>query len=78
MQDKNTPVTVNGRNYFNEVDLGKMIGLLNQGYKIQIYIDCIGHTRTETETARYVKALEEEFGDRLQVESGFSNIYYLQ
>ena len=56
---------INGKNYFNEGSLQEMIEELEKGETIRIYIDCIGHTRTEIETANYVEALKEKFGSRL-------------
>lgn len=60
---------INGRNYFNEKSLSEMCERLENGEKISIYIDCIGHTRTQNETAAYVRALKERYGDRLQADS---------
>ena len=65
---------VNGKNYFNGSSLNEMIERLESGETIGIYIDCIGHTRTAIETANYVKALKEKFGDSL-VSDNTSNWY---
>lgn len=56
---------VNGSNYYNEESLQEMCKLLEAGEEIEIYIDCIGHSRTEWETRNYVKALEQKYGNRL-------------
>lgn len=70
---------VNGSNYYNEKSLEEMIDLLEQGMKISIYIDCIGHTRTIMEEANYVDALKERYGNRLvkSIEGHWTNYYYL-
>lgn len=60
---------INGKNYFNEESLNEMIQRLETGETIGIYIDCIGHTRTAMETAAYVKALKNHFGDRLVIDT---------
>lgn len=58
---------VNCKNYFNEESLAELEKILETGDGVGIYIDCIGHTRTEMETARYVHALRAKYGDRLAV-----------
>lgn len=70
---------VNGKNYFNEKSLAEMIERLQQGRKITIYIDCIGHTRTAIETQNYEEALKEKFGDKLvkSKENHWEDYYYL-
>lgn len=60
---------VNGTNSFNIESLNDMIYLLESGEEIGIYIDCIGHTRNYIETNRYVNALHEVFGDKLDVDN---------
>lgn len=60
---------VNGKNYFNEKSLQEMIAELESGATIGIYIDCIGHTRTDYETSLYVNALQEKFGKRLVIDT---------
>ena len=71
--------TVDGKNYFNDKSLAEMINLLDQGKKISIYINCIGHTRTAIEESNYVDALKEKYGKRLiaSTEGHFTNYYYL-
>lgn len=71
---------VNGRNYFNEKSLKEMCERLENGETISIYIDCIGHTRTQSETAAYVRALKERYGDRLQADdkTAFNTLYSLK
>ena len=60
---------VNGKNYFNEESLKEMCERLERGETIGIYIDCIGHTRTHNETASYVRALREKYGNRLNIDT---------
>ena len=60
---------VNGKNYFNEESFAEMCERLENGETIGIYIDCIGHTRDRIETAAYVRALKEKYGDKLIVDT---------
>lgn len=57
--------TINGSNYFNQKSLDQMIQALEQGEVINIYIDCIGHTRAEIEEWHYKTALQNKYGDKL-------------
>lgn len=36
---------MSGSNYFKQDNLEEMIDTLDNGEKIEVYIDCIGHTR---------------------------------
>ena len=71
---------VNGKNYFNEKSFAEMCERLENGETIGIYIDCIGHTRAQNETAAYVRALKERYGDKLQADSkaAFTTLYSLK
>ena len=60
---------VNGKNYFNEESLKEMCERLETGETIGIYIDCIGHARNQMETAAYVRALKDKYGDKLIVDT---------
>ena len=60
---------VNGKNYFNEESLNKMCEKLEKGETIGIYIDCIGHTRNQMETAAYVRALQDKYVDNLIIDT---------
>lgn len=76
-------VWVSGSNTFNEKDFNKMIELLDAGNAINVGISCIGHTRNNMEQENYKKALEEHYGDRLEVEldayvNTYSYIYKLK
>lgn len=62
---------IDGKNSFNEKSLNEMIEELEKGETIEIYIDCIGNSRTEIETYRYVHALKKIYGDRLTTKSRF-------
>ena len=64
---KEQSVYVSGSNYFNKDDLNKMISLLNEGKEIQVGIACIGHTRNNMEQEAYKKALQEYYGDKLEI-----------
>lgn len=71
---------VNCKNEFNEGSLNELVAILEAKEGVGIYIDCIGHTRSERETARYVEALEKRYGDRLVEDNGITwyPIYYLK
>ena len=58
---------ISGSNYFKQDNLKAMIGTLDSGEKIEVYIDCIGHTRNNMTQEQYKKALEEHYGDKLNV-----------
>lgn len=66
--------TINGQNYFNTKSLEEMIKHLENGETIGIYIDCIGHTRTEYETSLYIEALKDKYGNDLIIDSKTSHI----
>ena len=56
---------VNCRNYFNEESFAELCNLLESGIIVSIYIDCIGHTRSNYESFRYHKALFDKYGTDL-------------
>lgn len=58
---------INGKNYFNEESFNEMCEVLETGESIEIYIDCIGHTRTANETAAYERALKKKYGHNLTI-----------
>lgn len=71
-------IYVSGSNYFNNEDLNNMIKLLDERKTIEVGISCIGHTRNNMEQEHYKKALEEHYGDKLEVmlnEGGYSYSY---
>lgn len=59
---------INGANYFNPVSFNKACEALEQGHTIEMYIDCIGHTRNNNEQEAYKEALIKKYGDGLKVE----------
>lgn len=69
---------VDGSNDFRERCLNKMIQLLDNGEKIRVGIDCIGHTRNNMVQEQYKKALEEHYGNKLNVkcDSGICSYSY--
>ena len=60
--------TVNGGNYFHAKAFNEICEALEHMETVQVYIDCIGHTRNNNEQEAYKEALEEKYADRLQVE----------
>lgn len=50
--------------YFNEV-----CEALEQGETVQVYIDCIGHTRNNMAQSEYKSALMKKYGERLTVKT---------
>lgn len=65
---------INGRNYFNEKSLEEMIKHLDNGDTIGIYIDCVGHTRSERETETYIEELQKYYGNKLIIDRVTSHI----
>lgn len=57
---------VNCKNYFNEKSFQEVCEALESGKDVQIYIDCIGHTRSDYESKNYRDALKKKYGRRLQ------------
>lgn len=70
--------TINGQNYFNETSFNEACEALERAETINMYIDCIGHTRNNDEQEAYKRALTEKYRDRLSVEKndgGYSYSY---
>lgn len=61
-------ITVNGRNYFNDESFDDACVFLEDGIKVHISIDCIGHTRNNYEQENYRRALVEKYGRKLEIE----------
>lgn len=59
---------VNGQNYFNEKSFNEICEALETIQVVQVYIDCIGHTRNNNEQEVYKEKLIEKYGDRLKVD----------
>ena len=70
--------TINGGNYFHEKAFNEICEALEKGKTVQVYIDCIGHTRNNYEQETYREELLEKYQDRLKVdksEGGYSYNY---
>lgn len=61
---------INCCNYFHVTGQNRLIEALEDGKTICIYIDCVGHQRTEYERALYIRWLEEYYGERLECLKG--------
>lgn len=59
---------INGGNYYHEKAFNEMCKALEQGETIDVYIDCVGHTRNNNEQEAYKEALTEKYNDKLIVE----------
>ena len=69
---------VNCKNYFNDESFDEICKLLEAGEEVEVYIDCIGHTRNNYEQNNYRVALVQKYGRRIDVilnESGHSVSY---
>ena len=60
--------TVNGGNYFNEKAFNEICTELEKIQVVQVYIDCIGHTRNNNEQEIYKEKLIEKYQDRLKID----------
>lgn len=70
--------TINGGNYFHEKAFNEICEALERAEAVQVYIDCIGHTRNNNEQEIYKDALIEKYADRLKIdkaEGGYSYSY---
>lgn len=63
-----TEIMVNGKNYFNEESFDETCLFLEDGLKVYLTIDCIGHTRNNYEQENYRKALVNKYGRNLDIE----------
>lgn len=59
---------INGGNYYHEKAFFEVCKALEQGNTVDMYIDCIGHTRNNMEQEAYKESLLEKYGDKLIVE----------
>lgn len=64
---RKTTKCVNGGNYFIKEKFEVMCQELEKGEFIDIYIDCIGHTRNNMTQEQYKEALIKKYGDKLEV-----------
>ena len=62
------PKLINGENYFNPISFNRACEELEQGHKIEMYIDCTGHTRNNDEQETYKEELQKKYESRLQIE----------
>ena len=60
--------TINGGNYFHDKAFNEICEALERAQAVQVYIDCIGHTRNNNEQEAYREALVEKYQDRLKVD----------
>ena len=67
-------------NYFNDIGRQRLRDALESGIRIQIHIDCIGHSASIREAYIYDEWLKETYGERLVCEDGEygSTIYFLK
>lgn len=80
---KSNRVIVNGRNYFNQKSFTEMCEVLEAGQVLEVFIDCIGHSRNNYEQENYRKALQQKYYDTLETEIlqgnwSYSYIYRLK
>ena len=61
-------ILVDGRNYFNEESFNDACLFLEDGSKVHISIDCIGHTRNNAEQENYRRAFVEKYGRKVNIE----------
>ena len=60
--------TINGGNYFHDKAFNEICEALEKGEVVQVYIDCIGHTRNNNEQEIYKEELTKKYQNRLQVD----------
>lgn len=59
---------VNCQNYFNMKSFKEVCQLLEAGETVEVYIDCIGHSRNNYEQEKYHDAIVGKYEDRVKVE----------
>lgn len=67
---------VSGKNYFNENSFNNIVKELEDGNRIEVGIECIGHTCNNIEQEKYKEQLMKRFGDKLKVETRSGNYRY--
>jgi len=65
---KSNRILINGKNYFNQNSFTEMCEVLEAGQVLEVYIDCIGHSRNNYEQENYRKSLQQKYSDRLEYE----------
>lgn len=63
---KEENVLVDVSNDFCQPRMDELVKLLNEGKGVGIYVNCIGHTRTQMVEGKYLNELEKKFGERLK------------
>lgn len=69
---------VDAGNYFNKKAFDEICAELEKAQAVEVYIDCIGHTRNNDTQEDYKEALIEKYRDRLKVDridGGYSYSY---
>lgn len=61
-------ILVDGKNYFNEESFDDACSFLEDGLKVHLCIDCIGHTRNNAEQENYRRAFVEKYGRKVNIE----------
>lgn len=69
--------TFNVGNYYTDERFQKLKEELEQGHTVRVYVDCIGHTRTEMVESEFREALQKEFKDRLIITRDYADKYKL-
>lgn len=70
---------INGSNSFNLSIYKDIIQNLNNGETIELYISSLGNTKAQIEGARYRDALQNYFGEKLEISIGFiGDVYRLK
>ena len=71
-------VLVNGKNYFNQKSFTEICENLEKGKWVEVYIDCIGHTRNNYEQENYKNQLLKKYGSSLEVkcDGGYCSYSY--
>ena len=69
--------TINVGNYYTEARLQEVKEALEQGYTVRIYVDCIGHSRTEQVEWEFREELQKEYKDKLVCKRDFADEYSL-
>ena len=69
--------TINVGNYYTEERFQVVKEALEQGNTVRIYVDCIGHSRTEMVESEFREALQGEYKDKLVYKRDFADEYSL-
>lgn len=58
---------INCGNYFNKSSFEKVCKELEKGETVEIYVDCVGHTRNNHEQETYREELTKKYGKKLVI-----------